>query len=128
MHALGFEERSEQGVLILTVAVLVVEDIAGGVRLVAAYAEREADVAKILGDEIVEGFDLVQVVIETLGQFVRFGAYFWGGRPTVFLEACVPAADLLPAYERGQLNVGAVIVGILLFLLVSILLIVFAFR
>ncbi len=37
MHAFRFEQRGEQGVLVLAVAILVVEHIAGGVGLIAAY-------------------------------------------------------------------------------------------
>jgi hypothetical protein len=36
VQILGFEQGSEQGVFVLAITVLVVEDICGGVRLVAA--------------------------------------------------------------------------------------------
>ena len=106
--------------LIFAVAVLVVEDVAGGVRLVAAHSQRQADVAEILGHEIVEGFGLVQIRVEALGQFLGLGADFRRGRAAVFLQAGVPAANLLPTGERGQLNVGAFVVGTFFFFFLSL--------
>ena len=87
--------------LVFAVAVLVVKHVGSRVRLVAADSEREADVAEVLRDEIVEGFGFFQVGVQALGQFLRFGANFGRGRAAVFLEAGVPAANLLPGFERG---------------------------
>ena len=54
MQALGFEQGGKQGVLVFAVAVLVVKNVSGSVGLVAAHAERQADVAEILRDVVVE--------------------------------------------------------------------------
>ncbi len=101
MQAFGFEQGSEQSVLIFAVAVLVVKNIGGRVGLVPAEAQRQADVAEILGDVVVEGLDSIQVVVEAFGEFRCFGANFGRGRAPVFFEACIPAADLFPTDERG---------------------------
>ena len=127
MQAFGFEQRGQQGVLVFAVAVLVVEDVCGGVGLVAADAEREADVAEIFGDEVVEGLDFIHLGVEAFGEFCGFGADFRGGRAAVFFQAGVPAADLFPADEGGQLNVGPFLVGFLLFLLFFLPVAVFFF-
>src|SRR5271165_2190911 len=91
-------------------------------RLVATDSKREADVAEIPGDEIVEGFDFVQIVVQPFGQFFGLGFHLGGGGAAVLLKAGVPAADPLPAFEGRQLNVGAVVVRTRsLFLLVFVL-------
>ena len=47
-------------------------------------------------------------------------------RAAVFFQVGVPAADLLPGFERRQLNIGTVVIGAMLFLLfVFVLLVVF---
>ena len=121
--------RSQQRVLVFAVAVLVVQHVGRRMRLVAADAERQAHVAEILRDEIVEGFGLVEIGVQALGQFVGFGLHFGRGLAAIFLQAGVPAADLLPGFERGQLNVGTVVVGtMLLFLLVFVFVLVVVSR
>ena len=87
--------------LIFAIAVLVVQDICGGVGLIAAETERKADVAEILGYVIVEGLDFIHLRVEALGEFSGFGANFRRRRAPVFFEAGIPAADLFPADERG---------------------------
>ena len=127
VEAFGLEQRRQQRVLVFAVAVLIVKDVGGSVRLIAADSERQADVAEILRDEIVEGFGFVEVGIQSLGQFLRFGANFRRRRAAIALEAGVPAADLLPGFEGGQLNVGAVVFGVMfLLLLVLVFVVVFA--
>src|SRR5580765_4566810 len=97
--------------------------IGGRVRLVAAYAEREADVAEIFRNEVVKSLCFFQIGVQALGQFLRFGANFGRGFATIFLEFGVPAANLFPAFESRQLNVGLVVIGTaFLFLLVLLFL------
>ncbi len=55
----GGEHRGEQGRLILAVAIAVVEDVSGGVRLVAADAHLDDEVANLLLDELGDGLGLV---------------------------------------------------------------------
>ena len=116
--------------LVFAIAVLVVKNVRRSVRLVAADAERQADVAEIFRDEIVEGFGPGNVGRLALDEFVGFGFHFGRGLAAVALQAGVPAADLLPGFEGGELNVRAVVVGtMLLFLLVFFfVLAVFAFQ
>ena len=47
LDAHGLEKRLEERMLVLAVAVSVVEDIHGGVRLVTANPERQADISKL---------------------------------------------------------------------------------
>jgi hypothetical protein len=101
MQAFGFEQGGEQRVLIFAVAVLIVQDVCGGVGLVAAETERQADVAEILRDEVVESLDLIQVGVEAFGEFGGFGADFRRGRAPVFFQVRIPAADLFPTDEGG---------------------------
>lgn len=46
--------------LILAITVLIFENVGGGMRLIAAEAEGEADVANIFRDVIVEGSDFFE--------------------------------------------------------------------
>ena len=61
VQAFGLKQRGQQRVLVFAVAVLVVEHVGGGMRLVAADSERKADVAEVLRDEIVECFGFFEI-------------------------------------------------------------------
>ena len=58
VQAFGLKQRGQQRVLVFAVAVLIVQNVGGGMRLVAPHAERKADVAEILRDEIIERLGL----------------------------------------------------------------------
>ena len=119
VQAFGLEQRRQQRVFIFAVAVLVVKHVGGGVWLVAADSERQADVAEIFRHEIVEGFGFFEIGVQAFGQFLSLGADVGGGCAAIFFEAGVPAANLFPGFESGELDVGAVVVGTMfLFLLV----------
>ena len=100
-EAFGAEERLEEGVLIFAVAILVGEDLGGGVRLEAADAEVDADVAGLGGDEVVDGADLVLGRGDAFGEVVGAGAEGVGGGGAGCGEGAVPVADLGPAMEGG---------------------------
>ena len=87
--------------LVLTVAVLVREDLGGGVGLVAADAEGDADVADVGGDVVIEraGFGLVGG--HARGEFGGLGLYRVVGDDAVGLEHAVPLAHLFPGFEGG---------------------------
>src|ERR1022692_1746274 len=127
MQALGLKQGGEQSVFVFAVAVLVVKDLPGSVRLVAARAQRQTDVAEILRDEVVESLNLVHLRVEAFGEFVGLGANFRRGSTPVFFQARIPAADLFPTDERGQLNVGILLIGGLLLSFGFGVLIVFVF-
>src|SRR5215469_18313411 len=98
-------------------------------RLVAADSEREAHITEIFRDVVVEAFGLLQVRGQAPGQLISFGTNFGRGHAAVFLEAGVPATELLPTFKRSELNVGAVIVEVvLLFLLVLVFVGIFALQ
>jgi hypothetical protein len=111
------EEGFEEGVLILAVAVLVSEDLGGGVRLIAADAEVDADVAGFGGDKVVEGADLVVGGFRVFGQLVGAGAEGVVGLRLAEGERAVPVADFGPGVEGGpgdggKLAAVGVLVGI----------------
>ncbi len=85
--------------LVLAIAILVMEHVGSGVRLVAAYSQRQADIAEIFCDVIVERFGFFQVAVHAPGQLLSLGTNFGRRHATVLFEAGVPAADLLPAFE-----------------------------
>ena len=71
VKAFCFEERLKQSALIFAVAILIVQHIGSGMRLVAAEAEREADVTEVERDKVVERFNFVDVDGTAFGQFFR---------------------------------------------------------
>ena len=81
-------------------------------RLITAEAQRQAHIAEILGHVVIEGFGALQIAVHALGQLFGFGPDFGRGRAAVFFQAGIPAANLLPAFERGELNVRTVVVGV----------------
>ena len=92
--------------LVLAVAVLIFEDVRGGMRLVAAEAEGEADVADIFCDVIVESGDFFEFGRAPLNQLLGFGADFGRGFGAALFKIGVPFADLRPGGEGGELHVG----------------------
>src|SRR5437763_17088526 len=92
--------------------------------LVAAESQRKTDVAKILGDVVVKCFGLFQIGVQAFGQFFRLRTNFRRRHAAIFFEIGVPATELLPAFESGQLNVGALLVSTALFLLLFFLLLI----
>src|SRR6267143_5090874 len=132
MQALGRQQRREQGVLVFAVAVLVVQNVGSCVRLVAAQPERQAYVAEILGDVVIESLDPVEIAAQAFGQLVGLRANLRSGLPAIVIEARVPAADFFPAVKGGQLNRRNFIFGLflfpLLFVFVLILVVVLALQ
>ena len=92
--------------LVLAVAVLIFEDVRGGMRLVAAQAEGEADVTDIFCDVIVERGDFFEIGRAALNQLLSFCADFGRGFGAAFFKIGVPFADLRPGGEGGELHVG----------------------
>jgi len=79
-------------VLVFAVSVLVGEDVAGGMRLVASDAEGERDVTELGSDVIVEGLDLVDFGLLVFRQFKRFGLQFRSGLDALALKRGIPLA------------------------------------
>ena len=92
--------------LVLAIAVLIFEHVGGGMRLVAAEAEGEADVANIFCDVIIERGDFFEFGGAALNQLLSLGADFRGGVAAAFFKIGVPFGDLCPRGERGELDVG----------------------
>ena len=93
------EHGGEERVLVFTVAVLIGENFGGGVRLVAAEAEGEADVANIFRDVGVECLDLFGIGCEVLGECESFCAEFGSGGESAFFEIGVPTGYVIPSGE-----------------------------
>src|SRR6516225_701722 len=104
------------------------KNVRSSVRLIAANAERETDVAKVFRDVIVERFDLREVVGRAFDEFIGFGPNFGTGLTAIMLEAGIPTTDRFPTRERGHLDGGILVVLLLLwfFLLVFVLVVIFA--
>src|SRR5215472_5596086 len=100
------------------------QDIGGGMRLVASHAKRQADVAKIRGYVIVERLDLVKVAAFVPGEFGGLGSDFGRGLATVFLQAAVPDPQIRPAGEGGQLDRRRLRLGRFVCLLLVLILVV----
>src|SRR3989442_13129364 len=88
--------------LVLAIPVLVGQHFAGGVRLVATQPKRKADVAKVLGHEVIERLDFLQVGFAAVDQFLRLGPDRGVGRGPLAFQPRIPAANLLPALKRGE--------------------------
>src|SRR5216684_4875040 len=121
MQTLGFEQRLQQRVFVFAVSVLIVEYVCGGVRLVASDSQRKAYVAKVLCDEIVKRFGLLQIRVKSLGQSLCLATDFHGGDTAIFFKTGVPASDFFPGPESRQLNVRPLVVPFLLFFLFVLL-------
>src|SRR4051794_1472364 len=104
MNANRCEHGREQGMLVLTIAVLVSENVSSGMRLESTYAEREAYVSNLRSDVVVERADLVDGRLLVLGEFESLLAQFGRGLNAVPLQRCVPVTEFFPALERSQLN------------------------
>src|SRR6266478_8732065 len=76
-------------------------NVGGGVGLVAPQAQRQAYVAEILGDVVIEPFDFGDIAVEALGKFLGFRADLRRWLPAVMIEAGVPAANFFPTAEGG---------------------------
>src|SRR4029077_9119461 len=95
----------EQSVLIFAVAVLVVENVRGGLRLISRQAQRQADVAKILRHEVVKRLGLFQIGSQSFGEGRGFLLHFLRRNSPIFFQTGVPASNLLPTGEGRQLDV-----------------------
>ena len=72
----GGEHRREQRGLVLAVAVVIAEDIAGGVWLVAADAHFDDEVADLILDELGDGLGFVVEVGGVARELLCFGGGF----------------------------------------------------
>src|SRR5580704_17653140 len=90
--------------LILAVAILIGENLFGGVWLVASHTERQTDIPEILCHKPVKPFHLVCVRVKVSRQFLRLRANDGSGCGAFALESGVPRADFSPILECRQLN------------------------
>ena len=111
VEALGVEQRGQQRVLVLAIAVAVGQHFAGRMRLNASQAERQAHVANVARDVVVERLHLRHVVGLAFDQRSGFGLHAGVGHAAVVLQPGVPRAQLLPALEGGQLDGWNVVVA-----------------
>ena len=114
----GTQQRSQQCVLVLAIAVAVLQNLDRGMRLVAANAERKADVSNIASHIVVETLRFLGGSGGATRQFFRFLADLILYHHLLALEFGVPVRHLLPVDERGQLDVEhgyVTVVEVLLF-------------
>ncbi len=109
----GGEHGDEQGGLVLAVAVLVAEDVAGLVRLEAADAEGYADVADLGADVAVDGAGFFVGGGFAGGEGGDLGADVVVGFGAGAFEGAIPGTDFLPGVEvgPGDLGEGRVVAG-----------------
>ncbi len=90
---------------IFAISVLVGQDFSGRMGLVASSAQRETYIAEVPGHVIIKRLHFAQVSLGILGDFRGLGLDLRRGSNTVFFQAGVPAAKLLPALKRRHLHV-----------------------
>ena len=91
--------------LILTVAVIICQDVFSRVGLVASDAERNSNVTVLRTYEAVKGAEFGRGFGHAFGQFCSLGTDSGRRFDTVFLEVPVPAAHFLPVLKAADLNV-----------------------
>ena len=101
VDARGAEHGDEQRRFVLAVAVLVVEDVAGLMRLIAADTEGHADVTDLGADEVVDGAGLVFRSRLASDEGGDAGANVVVGGGAGAFEGAVPGTDLGPGMEVG---------------------------
>ena len=97
--------------LVLAIAILIFENVGGGMRLVATESEGETDVADIFGNVIVEGGDFLEFGGAALNQLLRLGANFGGGVAAAFFEVGVPCGDFVPELKVVNCTSGRTSAG-----------------
>ncbi len=95
------QERFEEGVFIFAIAVLVGENLGGGVGLIAADAEVDANITRVRGYEPINGAHLVFGRFGVFGEFVGAGAESVVGLRLGESKAAIPVPHLSPAMERS---------------------------
>ena len=115
--AFGAQQRFEQRVLVLAVPVLVGQHFCGCVRLITPNAKIDSHVARVHGDELIEGAHLVLGSLRVFGKFVGLGANRVTGFGPAQRQAAVPVAHFGPAMKGrpgngGQLAPVAVFIGV----------------
>src|SRR5262249_26037304 len=102
----GFlEHRAQKRVLVFAVAVLIAKDLRSLVWLKASDTEREAYVAVVLRNEVVDRADLLFIIRLVFGQFRDLGFQVRREFHLCLLQAAVPRAYLLPVREGRHRDV-----------------------
>ena len=91
--------------LVFAVAVVVAENIVGGVGLIASDAEGYSYVAVLSAHEAIKGAEFVVIIGHALGELCGFGADGSGWLDSVFLQIPIPATYIFPAVEAADLDV-----------------------
>src|SRR5262249_15368312 len=95
-------------------------------RLKPAHAKRQADIAEVGRDVVVQRLNFFDIVGFSFSQFGGAGANLLRWLAAIFLETCVPASHLFPARERSHLHGGrlGLLRCLLLFLFFVLILVV----
>ena len=105
--------------LVFAIAVTIVQDISGRVRLEAANAERNSYIAVTRRDKVVQRLNLLAISLESCGKLFRFCADRAIRLDPLSFEPAIPAANLVPRLESAELYIRNFLVWIyvLLFLI-----------
>ena len=90
--------------LVLAVAVLVAENLGGGVRLIPANPKRYTDIANLRGNVGVQRADLLLVRRLAGDQLRNLGLNLGAGHSAVALQSAIPTAHLFPRFEGRPRN------------------------
>src|SRR6266436_7060482 len=91
---------------ILAIAILVRQDLRGGVRLIAPNPECHADITELRAHIVVDGPHSNLIVGGALGEFGSFRTDFRAWLYALLLQTVVPAADLLPVRKTAHHDIG----------------------
>ncbi len=105
LYSLGPQQRGKQRVLVLAVAVSILQNVRGRVRLIAPDSERNAHVTHIPRHKIVEPPRLLAGRLRPLGELVGFFSHAVFHRHALALQLRIPLRNLLPVGEGGQLHI-----------------------
>ena len=90
---------------IFAIAVSILQNVRGRVRLIAPDSERDADVTHRPRHEIVEPPRLLRGSVGSLGEFVGFLPHAVVHRHALALQLRIPLRNLLPVSESRQLHI-----------------------
>src|SRR5436190_6729826 len=117
---------------VFAVAILICHYVCGSMGLIATLAQRQTDVAKVLGDEFIQSLDLLLIGISTAHQFSSLGPNLLVRCSPFTLEFVIPVADFRPTLKCRHLNLWwlgfAIIVDISFFLFFPLLVFVNSFE
>src|SRR6266851_5121987 len=105
-YAIRLQQRGEQRMLILAVAVLIAQNVSRRVRLVAPDPKGNTNISELGANVVVYGMQSCRRVRCTPREFSGFGEDLGCRLDAVPLQPCIPLAYLIPALEAAELYFG----------------------